>query len=429
MWFFKQVAQMANLRLLRLSRWELVHLVIASAVGFLFLVILFDFNSVDAADRPLNPGELAVAPRIELIGTAEIPGDQPDLSGDQTILENGELAGRIGGFSAIDATEEPGVYRVLPDRGPDDGATSYRCRSHLVRIKIEPRQATPVDVELLATEYLTDELGRGWYGSSTAPVSPDSAGRLDPEGLRTLPGGRFLLSDEYGPSILEFASNGCLIRGWPVPQHMQVEHPAATKQEENSLNQKGRASNKGIEGLAVSHDGRSVVGLFQQALLQDSVRSPEKGTSSGNVARLLVIDQETQVSKEYLYELESSEFGTNEILSVGPDQYLVIEKDGLSGTEAAFRKLMLMTTAGATNVADMDCSFAEGIPSHVKPVTKTAFLDFLNPAFGLAGDSMPEKIEGLTWGPPLADGRRTLIVVVDNDFESSAPSRIWVFAL
>ncbi|MBL8818830.1 MAG: esterase-like activity of phytase family protein [Planctomyces sp.] len=420
---------MASLQLQRLSRSEAVLLLIASALGIVSLYTLFHFNSVGAADRPLNPGELAFVPRIELIGTAEIPGDQPDLSGDQTILENGELAGRIGGFSAIDATENPGVYRVLPDRGPDDGATSYRCRSHLLKIQIDPQAVSRVNVELLATEYLTDELGRGWYGSSTAPVSSDSAGRLDPEGLRTLPGGRFLLSDEYGPSILEFASNGRLVRSWQVPQHMQVEHPAATKQEENALNQRGRASNKGIEGLAVSHDGQFAVGLFQQALLQDSVRSPEKGTPSGNVARLLVIDRETQESKEYLYELESSEFGTNEILAAGPDQYLVIEKDGLSGNEAAFRKLMLISTVGATDVTGMDCSFAEGIPSHVKPVTKTEFLDFLNPAFGLAGDSMPEKIEGLTWGPPLADGRKTLIVVVDNDFEYTAPSRIWVFAL
>lgn len=425
---------MADLRLLRLSRCAAVLQVCASALGILFHSNSFHsgsfhFNSVGAADRPLNAGVLSVTGRIELIGTAEIPGDRPDLSGDQTLLENGEVAGRIGGFSAIDATEKPGIYRVLPDRGPDDGATSFRCRSHLIEIQVEPRAVAPVTVELLATEFMTDEQGRGWYGSSTAPVSSESAGRLDPEGLRSLSGGRYLLSDEYGPSILEFAADGRLLRAWPTPRHMQVEHPAKTKEEENALNQTGRASNKGIEGLAVSHDGRSVVGLFQQALLQDSVRSPESGSPSGKVCRLLVIDQATHETKELLYELDSSEFGTNEILAAGPDQYLVIEKDGLSGSEAAFRKLMLISTAEATNVAGMDCSFAGGIPSDVKPVSKTEFLDFLNPEYGLSGDSMPEKIEGLTWGPNLADGRRTLIVVIDNDFESSAPSRIWVFAV
>jgi hypothetical protein len=42
---------------------------------------------------------------------------------------------------------------------------------------------------------------------------------------------------------------------------------------------------------------------------------------------------------------------------------------------------------------------------------------------------MPEKIEGLTFGPKLADGRETLLVGTDNDFESKAASYIWVFAV
>jgi hypothetical protein len=41
---------------------------------------------------------------------------------------------------------------------------------------------------------------------------------------------------------------------------------------------------------------------------------------------------------------------------------------------------------------------------------------------------MPEKIEGLTFGEVLPDGRRTLLVGTDNDFESASNSLIWVFA-
>jgi hypothetical protein len=41
---------------------------------------------------------------------------------------------------------------------------------------------------------------------------------------------------------------------------------------------------------------------------------------------------------------------------------------------------------------------------------------------------MPEKIEGLTFGEDLPDGRRTVLVGTDNDFESTADSLIWVFA-
>jgi hypothetical protein len=61
-------------------------------------------------------------------------------------------------------------------------------------------------------------------------------------------------------------------------------------------------------------------------------------------------------------------------------------------------------------------------------VKKTVWLDFLDPRWKLAGEDMPEKIEGLTFGEVLPDGRRTILVGTDNDFESASDSLIWVFA-
>ena len=68
------------------------------------------------------------------------------------------------------------------------------------------------------------------------------------------------------------------------------------------------------------------------------------------------------------------------------------------------------------------------LPKTIVPVQRREFLDFLDPRWKLAGDRMPEKIEGLTFGPTLPDGRRTLLISTDNDFESASPSFIWVFA-
>jgi len=56
-------------------------------------------------------------------------------------------------------------------------------------------------------------------------------------------------------------------------------------------------------------------------------------------------------------------------------------------------------------------------------------LNLLDPAFGLAGASFPEKIEGLAFGPDLADGRHLLLVSADNDFVGTTPSRVFAFAL
>lgn len=47
----------------------------------------------------------------------------------------------------------------------------------------------------------------------------------------------------------------------------------------------------------------------------------------------------------------------------------------------------------------------------------------------MAGPNCPEKFEGLAFGPTLPDGRRLLIVTVDNDFKPNAPSLILAFAV
>jgi hypothetical protein len=56
-------------------------------------------------------------------------------------------------------------------------------------------------------------------------------------------------------------------------------------------------------------------------------------------------------------------------------------------------------------------------------------LDFLDPRFGLAGESFLEKFEGLTLGPSLPDGHYLLIVTSDNDFERDQPSRFLAFPI
>jgi hypothetical protein len=53
----------------------------------------------------------------------------------------------------------------------------------------------------------------------------------------------------------------------------------------------------------------------------------------------------------------------------------------------------------------------------------------LDPRFGIAGSTFPEKIEGLALGPVLKDGRVTLLVANDNDFRDDVPTMVWCFAM
>ncbi len=56
-------------------------------------------------------------------------------------------------------------------------------------------------------------------------------------------------------------------------------------------------------------------------------------------------------------------------------------------------------------------------------------MNLLDPKFEIASESTPAKFEGLTFGPNLPDGRRTLVISVDNDFEGENPTVFYFLAL
>lgn len=106
-----------------------------------------------------------------------------------------------------------------------------------------------------------------------------------------------------------------------------------------------------------------------------------------------------------------------------------MERDGRAGASAAFKQIFKIDIANATDIRAVKQLPASGIPAGVTPVDKQAFINLLDPAFGLAGASFPEKIEGLAFGPNLPDGRHLLIVTNDNDFNANQDSKFFAFAI
>jgi hypothetical protein len=298
-----------------------------------------------------------------------------------------------------------------------------------LEILIQPGNPDPVSASVVRTTLFSDSKGRQFTGSSLAiECTENISHRFDPEGFRVGPDGTMFVSDEYGPVLLQFAASGREMRRWKLPEHLLVKHPSPDRKKENKSNDTGRASNRGMEGLAISSDGKSLVGVMQSALIQDAERT-EDGLVLGRNCRLIQIDIESGRTQEFVYQLDNVDNGSSEIAVYAPGQYLVLERDSRAGSKAAFRKLILADLRGATEVSDRTQLPSNDLPADVIPVAKRVFLDLLDPQWGLAGDSMPEKIEGLTFGPKLADGRQTLILGSDNDFESANPSLIWVFAV
>jgi hypothetical protein len=96
--------------------------------------------------------------------------------------------------------------------------------------------------------------------------------RLDPESIRVSNDGTSVfISDEYGPYVYQFNRfTGVRIRSFKLPDEFFVTTLSPVGANEISLNSIGRTANKGMEGLAITPDGRTLVGIMQNALIQDA---------------------------------------------------------------------------------------------------------------------------------------------------------------
>jgi hypothetical protein len=362
---------------------------------------------------------------VVFLAKTSFAGDAIDRSGLSGKLEDGTPRNRLGGLgSAIAYSGQGNRFIMASDRGPADGAVSFQCRMHFVDIIVKSERRAEVKASLRDTVLLKDEEGRSFLGIASAfdPIRPATSLRLDPEGVRVGRDGSIFISDEYGPYVYQFAPNGKRLRSIRIPEKFRIVHPRAKEEDELKANKSGRVPNKGMEGLALTPDGRKLVAALQAPLIQD-------GGRAGANCYLVEIDLATGASREFLYPLEKSGLGLSEILAVNDHEFLVIERDGKPGKQARDKKIVRIDVAKATDISARESLPTKGLPKGVVPVKKQLFLDLLDARHGLAGPDFPGKLEGLAFGPDLADGRRLLIVTSDNDFKAEEPTWIYAFAI
>jgi len=373
---------------------------------------------------------------ISFIGKGSIPGSARDNLGlTEPIDANGTPQNLMGGLgSGLAYTGFGNTYIATPDRGPGDGASTYLDRFYRFQITIDPVAQT-VTPKLLATQLLSKGPafpGQIFTGSAMAfdgTNSPASL-RFDPEGVRVGRTGTIYISDEYGPFVYEFDAFGNRLRSLTIPPKFLITPPGVPSADPGVelTNPSGRQANRGMEGLAINPEGTKLYGIMQNALIQDNaLDSNLKRVGKNN--RLLEIDLSSGATREFLYQLEDKSNGVNEILAINDHEFLVLERDGKAGSSAKFKKIFKIDIAAATDISGIASLPKSSVPPGVTPAAKELFLDLLDPQFGLAGEDFPEKIEGLAFGPFLADGRLPLLVTSDNDFLPDNPSVFYAFAI
>ena len=396
----------------------------------------------------LTASSLWAAPNgITLVGEGLVSGTALDKSGlNGSICQAGVPTNCVpkaifGGFgSDITYSGHDNVFLAAPDRGPFDGLTDvpYLDRVHFLHITTNLGAPFPnIQTTLLDTRLFENESGQTFVGAAGAFDLDEELAtlRLDPEGIRIGYNGHIYISDEYGPFVFEFNRHGRGLRRLALPSKFFIAKPSSDPNAELLNNTSGRQASRGMEGLAISPDGRTLFGMMQNALLQDNGLSPGTTDRLGLNNRIVKIDLLSGETHEYVYVLDAINRGQGacEILAINDHEFLVVERDNRSNLQtppqAPTRKTIYkIDLAGATDVSNTSVLPAGALPAGIVAAQKALFIDLLDTDFGLA-PTIPEKIEGLAWGPDLEDGRHVLYVISDNDLNPTLATQIYAFAI
>jgi hypothetical protein len=407
--------------------------------------------------------------------TSSAAGPNEDLSGLNYTLENGAQANLLGGLGSGIAHLNGDTFLAVPDRGPNaipynsliDDTASFIARVQTIQMNLAKNKGAGLPYviapELKDTTLLWSLLplvygdGTAYGVPSGAPAkntflkhyftgrsdnfdSTQSSGdvrdaRLDPESIRVSNDGlSYFISDEYGPYVYQFLRRtGERIRTFELPKGFDVAHPGTTTTNELGMNSTGRVPNKGMEGLALTPNGRTLVGMLQTATIEDI----NAGGAGASLLRMAVIDIASgKTVHEYGYLLTTGS-GVSDIVALNDHEFLVDERDGKGlgdGSKAKVKQLFKIDLKNATDITGMD-----GKTAAAAAVPKTLFLDIVKVlgANGFAPEQIPAKLEGIAFGEDVNDKgtkMHTLWVANDNDFlqnyggvVGSNPNQFFVF--
>ncbi len=245
---------------------------------------------------------------------------------------------------------------------------------------------------------------------------------VDPESLKISPSGNsyFWTSEGHAkhgvnPFVREMALDGSYLRDFTLPKKYLV------------TDNKGIRDNLAFEALTVTTDNKSLVISTEGPLKQDG---QEADAGHGALVRLLQFDIETgQAIHEYVYSLEPvhkeplpvgnfSVNGVVDILALNSNEYIIAERSFSFGVGLSVR-LYLVNLAGATDVLSLES--LQG--SQYQIADKKLLLDL-----GELGITI-DNIEGMSFGKMLKDGRRSLIMISDDNFSFAQVTQILAFAV
>ncbi len=318
----------------------------------------------------------------------------------------------VGGLSSITYDAAHGVFYSLSD----DQSQFNPARFYTLRLDLSDGHLAGGDVQFTGVTTLLAPDGQPY-----APLS------LDPEGLTLAKSGELIVTSEGIAArgipawVRRYALDGTFLGDLPVPDAFLPT--SATH---------GVRQNLAFEAAAVAPDGRHLFVGMEGALAQDGLAATLTNPSASRILRYNLATG--RLDRQFVYftdpiaeaPVPPTQFavsGLVELLPFNDEFMLSMERSFSVGAPDTGNTIKLYSVAfpGADDVNGLD-SIA-GILGSVRPVQKTLLLNL--DALGIPLDN----VEGMTIGPTLPDGRRSLVLVSDNNFAASQFTQFLLFAI
>jgi len=345
------------------------------------------------------------------------PGQPPRarlrLIGESHIAHRLQFQGStVGGLSGMDYDPAAGLYYLISD----DGSSINPARFYTARIALGMDSLGMPELQGVATLRQADG---GAYPSALqgGPVP-------DPEAIRWRAASNTLLWTSEGhaptgtaPWLREARPDGSFVRELALPAMFNFQAGA------------GPRGNLTLEGLALAPDGRTAWIAMENALLQDgpvpTVQAPggpcrftEIDLSSGKALRQIAYVPDA-IPRAPVPPTAFADNGAAEILMLDAERMLVLERAYMAGWgdgAGNSLRLYLIDTRQASDTLNLPAL----LPGAYRPAGKTLLADFSAFTGSGAGPRLKrlDNTEGMSWGPVLPNGRRSLMFISDDNFSA-----------
>lgn len=325
----------------------------------------------------------------------------------------------VGGLSGIDYDAKRNVYyMVCDDRSDVNPARFYTAQIFI----------TPTGIDSL---HFVDVANMRQPDNTVYPgKKTDRLHTPDPEAIRYNPVLKQLVWSSEGerivkekdtvlenPSVIAIAANGSFKSNFELPANL-VMHTTENGPRQNGV----------LEGMSFADNYKSLFVNVEEPLYEDGPRADV--TDNNAYIRILKFDVASKKNTaQYAYKLEPVAYPANpvtafkingvpDILNIGNNKFLVIERSFSTGRLACTIKVFITDINAATDIKEVASLKAN---SNFTAATKKLLLNMDD--LGIYIDN----IEGVTFGPTLPDGHKTLVFIADNNFDTKEKAQVLLF--